>query len=149
MKRKIVLCVIAVLVFTLTNCVDNGETLVNSNSLSGTKWILEGMADVQTDKIKKLEPEDCEGCYTLTFNMDNTFGTHSSTNKMGGRYAADYETNNINITNFGGTKIGEVGDGHLWWDIFPAADSFSIQANKLILFYNGNKNYVLFKSLEK
>jgi len=111
-------------------------------------WKLTGIVDVETNELRVLEPKDCDKCYTLKFNTDSTFSTLSSINVLGGAYKADYITNSIHIFNFGGTKIGETGDGYLWWDIFPTIQLFSMKENELRLYYNNKKNYLLFKLLE-
>ena len=41
-------------------------------SLQGTKWKLAGIVDSQVDTLIKLEPKDCEECYTLVFDTEYT-----------------------------------------------------------------------------
>jgi len=121
-----------------------------NDTLQVTKWKLIGIVDVQTSDLTELEPKDCEKCYTLTFDTDSTFLTFSSTNELQGLYKVDYLSQTIQIADFGGTKINEIGNGNLYvkpfWEM--TIQSFSIQKNELKLFYNENKNYLLFKSLE-
>lgn len=113
------------------------------------KLKLTGIIDVKTNKSKVLEPNDYVECYTLAFNMDGTYWARSSTNDLGGTYEANSVTNSIRIIGLGGTKVGEVDDGTLWRNVFPTIKYFSLQDNELRLYYNNNKNYLLYKSLEK
>ena len=41
--------------------------------LKGTAWKLSGIVDIQTGELRKLEPEDCEACFTLSFDTDYSF----------------------------------------------------------------------------
>ena len=115
-------------------------------TLKGTEWKLVGIVDIHTGEMRVLEPEDCNICYTLMFDTENSFFSYSSSNEMSGDYSADYTTNTILITNFGGTKRGERGDGSLWWSIIPAVKSFSWQNDELKLY--ATEYYLLFKPFE-
>jgi hypothetical protein len=53
----------------------NGEN--PSTSRRGTQWKLEGVVDVETGEIEKLEPTNCEQCYKLSFLGDYVFDAHS------------------------------------------------------------------------
>ena len=123
-----------------------GNTLQKTN-LQGTEWKLIGIVDVEVDNLTELEPKDCEKCYTLTFDTDSTFLTFSSVNELGGGYIADYENYSFQIIYFGGTKIGEIGDGELYVKPFEnmTLQSFSLTENELRLYYNNKKKYLLFK----
>ena len=114
-------------------------------TLEGTKWKLAGIVDKKTDYLKVLEPKDCEECYTLAFDTDSAFSSFSASNELTGDYKVDYETNRIQITNFGGTKMGEIGDGNLWWNIIPSVESFSLKKDELKLYYDNENYYLLFK----
>ena len=127
--------------FSCRSTHDDNQTL----SLEGTSWKLSGIVDIETGALKILEPQDCEECYTLTFEADNTFSAFSSANKLRGNYNAEYKTYIIHVANFGGTKLAERGDGGLWWDIIPSVKSFSLKKDELKLYFN-NK-YLLFKEL--
>ena len=72
-------------------------------------------------------------------------------NELGGNYIADYASHSFQIIRFGGTKAGEMADGYLYvddpfWN--RGIKSFALQGSELRLYYNENKNYLLFKSLE-
>ena len=55
------------------------EDDVQLTSLEGTRWKLEGLVEVGKGIIKEFEPEDCEECYTLTFDSDSTADSRSIT----------------------------------------------------------------------
>jgi hypothetical protein len=94
--------------------------------------------------------------YALEFKEDDSFNTFSSVNEFWGKYIVlsrrDGGGYNINIVNFTGTKVGAVikedvvGDD-LWREAFPTITSFILQGDELRLFYNDNKNSLVFKSL--
>ncbi|MDR2232968.1 MAG: hypothetical protein LBE56_07585 [Tannerella sp.] len=125
----------------------------SSNPLVGIIWKLVGFVDTQTGVLREPEPKNCDfcfrpwfECYILLFDKDGVFYTHSSTNEMRGYYKADYETNQMEISrDFGGTKIGEIGDGNFWWTVFPQVTLFVLKDNELELYYNEKNNYLLFK----
>ena len=143
------LCLIVVILFSVIGC-DNKSESHPRDTLQGSKWKLVGIEILSKVALQELEPKNCVKCYILTFDSDSTFQTFSSTNELQGIYKANYGTQTIQITNFGGTKIGEVGDGALYWnhDIWHTVQTFSLQENELKLYYNENRNYLLFRSLE-
>ena len=147
LKNLVFFLIIVVVCFSSCKNKDADE---NIESLEGTAWKLVGIVDSKTDKLKELEPKDCEKCYTLTFETYNTFQTFSSSNELQGIYKANYSTQTIQITDFRGTKKGEIGDGYLYWnhDIWYTVQTLSLQENELRLYYNDNKNYLLFKPLK-
>jgi len=127
-------------------CKSNNENEMLS-SLKGTQWKLAGIVDSQTDKLTVLEPADCEECYTLTFDTDSTLSTRSTSNDLTGKYISNNSKYSFHIITFGGTKVGEIGDGNLYvipfWN--KSIESFSLQKDELLLYYNDKKNYLLFK----
>ena len=52
-------------------------------SLEDTKWKFVGIVDVETGRIKELEPIDCEYCYTLTFYSDFHARVHNISSAYG------------------------------------------------------------------
>ena len=46
-------------------------------TLKGTSWKLSGVVDCQTGDIMKLEPTDCDDCYSITFLGDSIFNYKS------------------------------------------------------------------------
>jgi hypothetical protein len=146
MKRNLLATIF--LLSILYGCSEINGNNDPSQSLESTKWKLASIVDTETGTLKELEPKDCEECYVLTFDTDSSFLTFSSTNELGGGYIADYETYSFQVTCFGGTKVGEIGDGQLYARLFGEGliQSFSVSKNELRLYYNDNKNYLLFKS---
>ena len=79
---KILKLIIPVFIFMLCLSCDsnisndeNNEADIELNedaiSLTGTKWKLSGIVNVETGEIKVLEPKDCEECFTLLFDTDH------------------------------------------------------------------------------
>ena len=144
-----ILCLVVVTLFAAFGC-GKSETPLK-DTLQGSKWKLVGVGSLDKIALQELEPKNCKKCYTLTFDTDNTFQTFSSTNELQGIYKANYGTQTIQIIDFGGTKIGEIGGGNLYVNPFweMAIQSFSLQGNELRLYYNDNENYLLFKTWKK
>ena len=138
---------ILVISFCMACQINNGNDMPTLSSLKGTKWKLAGIVDNETGVLKVLEPNDCVECYTLTFDTDSTFFTYSSYNHLGGKFVIDYDKCSFQLTDFGGTKAGEFGDGYLYVNPFwkRTIQSFSYMENELKLFFNENKSYLLFK----
>jgi hypothetical protein len=130
----------------VTGCKEKDKKEETAN-LTGTRWKLVGF--VENGKLIEAEPKDCAECYALTFNIDRTLGTHSSTNGLFGTYSIDNNLSTIEITNLGGTKINELLDGKLYVETLLLIQSFSIVNNELKLYYANNKNYLLFKPLKQ
>jgi len=126
-------------------------------SLKNVIWKLVGIVDIQKKSLTELscgEWEDDEWewtCYTLVFLTDNEFASRSSSNREIGIYNADYATNTISIRILGGTERCETEDGSKWKDIMGGTtetiEKFELGERELKLYYNNNKNYLLFKSL--
>ena len=109
------------------------------------EWKLNGIVDAETGKLTELEPKDCKKCYTLTFTEDYTYTGFSSTNALAGKYTVNFEASIIEIQ-YGGTKMGEFGDGALYADILSSVQSFSFsETGELKLYSNEKKNYLLYK----
>jgi len=157
------LYVVLVGLFAISSCdklrnlrVDEIIEILNDSSqtcdLVGTQWKLVGIVDVQSGVLKELDPKKCVKCYTLIFDTDSTFSTHSSTNELVGNYNVDCATHSFLLIDFGGTKINEMGDGMLYCNAFEnmayISDTvqFYLQKNKLRLYYNKN-NYLFFEQL--
>jgi len=118
-----------------------------NNTLQGTKWKLIGIVDVQSGDLTELEPKDCDECYTLTFDTDNTFSGLTTTNVIMGNYEIDYDTYTLRFINIGGTEVGEIGDGYKYAEILWKIQSFAIKNTYLHLHYSNNKNYLKYKKI--
>ncbi len=149
--KKYSLILLIILVFAMAGCTDgNGGNNPTTMKLIGTKWKLVGFYDVEKDSLKEVDPKDCGECYTLEFNTDSIFSIFSSVNELRGEYIADYNNYSFQIIDFGGTKVGEYDDGNLYAEPFWNKDFqiFSLRGKELKLFYNGKKDYLLFKLME-
>jgi hypothetical protein len=119
---------------------DENETV----DLQRTKWKLVGFVNAVTDEMKEAEPVS-EKCYLLIFNKDNTLSGVSSTNQLTGTYILDEKTSSIHINIWPMTLINELFDGELYCRDLNAVQFFSLQKNELRLYYNDDKDYLLFK----
>ena len=146
MKNKMFTFIVFLLILSgsFSACKDEQKEPV---SLTNTSWKLVGIVDTKTNVLTELEPKDCAKCFTLIFDTDSTFLTYTASNDLGGVYIIDYITQSFHITNFGGTKVGEIGGGELYVTPFwnKSILSFSLQQNELKLYYNDGKNYLNFK----
>jgi hypothetical protein len=120
--------------------------------LSGTKWRLAGILNVETGELKTLEPyniktgNDCEDCYTLAFDTDTTaLGRscgnliHATTKKT----AAGFYIGNA-------TEVYETGDCGLFLEVLMLVDDCFFEENQLIFAYTQDKvrYYLTYKRVE-
>jgi len=120
------------------------------NPLLNTKWKLVGIVDAETGDLRELEPKDCDDCYTLTFDTDNTFSGRITVNIVLGRYKINYKTDVHSFTAGIATGAIDGGDGYLYGQILVEIQSFTINdtfPRILYLHYNNGKNYLKFKEI--
>jgi hypothetical protein len=156
MKHIFLASVLVILGFIVTSCKDDDNKL-SPQILKGTEWKTIGIVDVKTDSLVELG-YNCERCYMLSFDIgdnplhsiidgDELFYTaFTSANTLHGTYDVNYLTYSISFTTYWQTIVAEHGDGELWKSILLAVEKFSLQEDELRLYYNGNKNYLHFKS---
>jgi len=121
-----------------------------AQALKETSWKLVGIIDAQTGSLTELEPRDCEVCYTLMFDTDTTFMSSSSVkNSLGGTYTYNYKMHSFRIIEYESILFLEREDGVLWKSILLTVNAFTLLEDELRLYYNENKNYLLFKSQSK
>jgi hypothetical protein len=118
-------------------------------SLTGVKWKLIGIGDVKTDELKALKSytvdgKDCKKCYTVTFKENGTFTGFSTTNELYGNYLINYSTHDFKISELGGLKINELGDGNIYFTLLGTVQSYDLIESGLKLYYNNKNNYLLF-----
>jgi len=118
----------------------------SASSLAGAKWKLNGIVNAETGAVTELDPKNDDRCYLLSFDEDTYTGV-SSTNDLMGKYTADFETSNFEIS-VGGTHRGEVGDGYLYVDVLSSVQSFSLLGNELRLYYNEKKEYLSYRPFD-
>jgi hypothetical protein len=114
--------------------------------LIGTEWKLIGF--VQSNNTIKMAEPDSKQCYHLHLHADGTITGMSSTNELFGSYGFNFQSSTIEIVNLGGTKINELFDGKLYMENLRTVQSYSISKKGLALYYDNNKNYLLFKPSE-
>jgi hypothetical protein len=148
---------------------DNNETY-ESGPLEGTKWKFVGFIDVQTGILEEVvprrgqfdiktgiltdgDPIDCEKCYTLSFTSDTTAQGWSMLNEIYVKFFDPIRRSSTNISFSkkpvrGGTEIGESPGPTLYTNALIDLTAYIYYNNELKLFYNNNKNYLLFKLVE-
>jgi hypothetical protein len=145
------LCIIAMFLFTITSgCTEKGEE--GEESILGTTWKFIGFVDVQTDVLDEVELIECEKCYTLKFT-EETVGGWSILNVVSIIF---FDAITISPTNVpfsqrpvvGGTKIGEPSEPTLYTNALKDLTSYIYEDEKLKLFYNEDKNYLLYKLIK-
>jgi hypothetical protein len=165
------LCLVVVGLFIAFSCekppIDSGgnDTIKNPEpelTLEGTKWKLEGIVDVETGTMKVLEPTGCDYCYTFVF-ADNfsslpvdTFIRNNGDTLFWRDYAFGHSRDNnfwllsLNPITFASTKVGETGDGKVYYDAMFKVNSYMFNKNELKFFYNENytRKYLLYKSVD-
>ena len=134
---------------------DNGQLLsgkeptaqLDATHLAGTKWKLVGIVDTKTGELKKLNPVDCEACYTLAFDTDFTLSaiTISSRSKLDLRNLNPPEVFNKILTCERYDKDGnDYCDSDKFWRSLLATESWSTMDEELKLFTYGGYSYLLF-----
>ncbi|MDR0559846.1 MAG: META domain-containing protein [Prevotellaceae bacterium] len=136
--------IILLLARTMIACED--EKKDGNPVLKGTSWKLIGFMDVEPGKLRKAEPEDCQRCYTITFDTDTTFSGLASSNLMHGYYKIDYQTTYMQIVCGTTTEVIPYFDEEIFVETMNLVLSFSLQNDELRLYYKDKKNYLLFKS---
>jgi len=108
-------------------------------SLIGTAW--------RWDRLRSPLVSDDAQTHTLRFKMDGTL----MVDEYRGTYEKIYRGNDIiykiNIADFIGTSIGKFNSGkqyETWQTVFPKIKSFSLQGNELTLFYNDDKDSLVY-----
>ena len=126
--------------------------VVEPHTLYATQWKLVGIMYTETNSLKVLEPNSKDSYIIgmdflerdLSINQSINVFYYSSTNELYGHYNANYTTQEISFSIYEEMKVPETGDGDLWLNIFPTVESFFVEENELRLYYNKNKNYLLF-----
>jgi hypothetical protein len=108
--------------------------------LENTSWKLEGFADTQTGEFTEAKPK-CNKCYTLTFDTDSTASGYSVMNSLGLRFNPALKmwvaTESYDL------QIGTVA---MFYEAMKSVESYTVENDSLRIFYNNNKNYLLYKA---
>ncbi|MDY0078349.1 MAG: hypothetical protein RBR87_13870 [Bacteroidales bacterium] len=134
------------------NIIPLSEVPVNESnlqlSLVKTKWKLIGFGNYTSNTLKKAEPEG-DSCYILRFYPDDIVIGWTSTNKVMGSYQLNVSSHELIIPNFTGTEINELFDGNYYVDAIHQVHSYVITNKGLVLYYNNQTLFLLYKPLEQ
>ena len=159
--------IIALFSFTVSSCNDDGNSSKRVNefqenhSIIGT-WKLIAFVDVKNNTYR--EPDyyvikDVDGNsikdtikdesikntkYLLSFDNDTLLSGFTFNNLMNGSYSINYNTDKLHIQCGAATYIAEYSDGELYPICLNMVETFSFTDKELKLFYNNQKNYLLF-----
>ncbi|MDR1682485.1 MAG: hypothetical protein LBS25_03730 [Candidatus Symbiothrix sp.] len=112
--------------------------------LTGTKWKLAALVDIQTRESIEPEPKECDACYTLEFDSDTTAIGLSVLNVL------NFIVTPSSIKPLGMTKIwdGENNNVDLFYYAFQTLDTtYEYSENELKIYYEEKKKYLLYKPL--
>ena len=101
--------------------------------LEGTTWKLKGIYNNSTKEFKVLAPEECNDCYSFTFDTDTTAKGKSTTNQIGVYLC---EKVSIGIETF----VGEIGDGYIFVEATEKVTSCSVSDQYLKFFFDEGTN---------
>ncbi len=109
-------------------------------------WKCIGFGNTKTGKIRPIEPQNCDKCFTLNFKNDGSLIAYSTFQLENPRYSIydDYLT-----ISFLYTFIGEAGDGDNFRQILSFnKKQYKIKNNQLFIYYSKNE-YLLFNRKNK
>jgi heat shock protein HslJ len=111
--------------------------------LTDTVWRLTGFVD-NSGEIRIPEPEGNHR-YWLRFNADTTFSGKTSVNPFSGKIALDVDRSAIRFSDLDITEFPDTIDSNLYLERLLTANSYSVKESELKLYYNGQKDYLLFE----
>lgn len=120
----------------------------NAQTLTGN-WSLVCYADLKTKKQQCISPKDESQTISLEFRDNGREGTlsgHTSSNLVSGKYILS-KGNKIKVTNFGGTKVGELDWGDDFWSAIYRSSTYTFHRDTLIILYDNNRKAMKFKQL--
>lgn len=129
----VILLVGAFIVINFSGC-EEAEPI----KLKGTTWKLKGIYNANKKEFKVLAPEECNDCYSFTFDTDTTAKGRSTTNQVGVYLC---ERVSIGIETF----VGEIGDGYVFVEATNKVTSYSVSDEYLKFFFDEGNQYLLFK----
>jgi len=122
-------------------CKEWEQTPIEPQALLNTTWKCVGFVNTKSCKIKGSGG-------TLIFYEDEKLSGRIC-NHFAGNHKIDFIAGNINICIYAATEMlctQSVGED-LFIETLNKIQFFSMQGNELRLYYNNNKNYLLFKQL--
>lgn len=117
-----------------------------SLTLIGPEWRLLGFGNTANNTVRIAKPAERGNStpFLVRFNEDQTVGGVSSTNSVYGIY--ELEGNQLHFKQFGPmTQINELFDGPQYIESMREVHSYDITRKGLVLFYSGNRDYLLFQ----
>ncbi len=131
--------------YIITKIISYKKPKRTNKELLGT-WKCIGFGNIETGKIKPIEPQNCEKCFTLNFKPNGSLIAYSTFQLENPKYSIydDYLT-----ISFLYTFIGEEGDGNDFRQILSFnKKQYKIKNNQLFIYYSKNK-YLLFNRKNK
>lgn len=117
---------------------------VSASNIDGT-WRVISYEDYEKNTLTlKKDVDSWDGMdVILTFSVDSMYG-RNTTNTVSGKY--EISDRNIQIINYGGTKVGQPEWGNMFSGIIHTLESFKVNECQLRFYYNNGKKSV---TLEK
>jgi hypothetical protein len=146
-------------VFALCSCMNMNNLDDNADPpalapLEGTAWKLAGFVDAETGVLTELDGTDCEKCYKLAFATDADAEGWSMLNQFWIRFWEPIQISSTNISfskqpRSCGTEVGEPPTPTRYKKALADLTSYIYYNDELKLFYNNNRNYLLYKFTEQ
>jgi len=111
--------------------------------IASVVWKLYGYGDVSTGIVRKSESLKNDWMSVIKFWGNGTLSGQSTYSKLSGLYTIS--GSNIEIRDFENGIGREDHDGKEFCKVLPQCNKFKIKKNWLLLFYNDEKNYLIFK----
>ena len=166
--KKLCFFLLAILCLTGTTCKKNESKENNVNeerfSLTNTRWKLIGIVNTETGTLKKLEPKDCETCYTLVFDTDIFEGRSVEVDFFSFWYNVNYTLSIIQFDDIQRPDAEDIYDGEIFLEnimyniceLVVNEDKtysyqlvhFELRDTELKLYYNDKKKYLIFNKIE-
>jgi hypothetical protein len=141
--KKIILKTTAILLMIagIVSCGKDDEPV----ALAGTNWQFTGIMDTETGELMELEPPiDCHHCYTLNFHTDITAVGRSKYENI----ILLHLSPKLIIIPITMVDYDRIDDAQLFYNAMEILTSYTVIKDELKLYYNGKKNYLLFKRFE-
>ncbi|MDR2774474.1 MAG: hypothetical protein LBC19_06990 [Tannerella sp.] len=121
---------------------DRDNDVQDNIALTGTKWKLAALVDVQAHESIKPEPKNCNTCYTLEFVSDTMAIGKSVSNTL------HFIVTRSTIEMFLATEIGDGDQGNvgLFYEALQTLDTYEYNEEEFKIYYDKNK-YLLYKPL--
>jgi hypothetical protein len=111
---------------------------IDNSELTGAKWKLAVLVDIQTGESIEPLPKDCSNCYTLEFNSDTTAIGQSVLNEL--RLIVTPSS----IIGLEMTKIwdGENNNVQLLYDALRGTNTYEYSKAELKIYYDDKNKYL-------